>query len=126
MPAVIAFIVISLGTPLGSSALPPGDGRARLAALGRGPQTPAPQTPAQPSPASGNGRVTVTLALEGIRIPNVNVALRSVDGNVVVAQTTSDAIGEVTFPDIPPGRYLVRSTHDGFADNDSAPFTVTS
>src|SRR6476619_3373087 len=80
----------------------------------------ASQTPAQQTPASGNGRVTVTLALEGIRIPNVNVALRSVDGNVVVAQTTSDGVGELTFPDIPPGRYIVRSTHDGFADTDSS------
>ena len=62
-----------------------------------------------------NGRVVVTMALEGIRIPAVSVVLRSVDRNVVVAQTTSDAIGQVTFPDIPPGRYLVHTSRDGFA-----------
>jgi len=68
----------------------------------------------------------VTLALEGLRVPAVKVALRNVDGNIVVAQTTSDSIGEVTFPDVPPGRYVVRSTRDGFADNESPPFTVKS
>lgn len=80
----------------------------------------------QQAAAPTDGRVTVTLAIEGVRIPNVNVALRRVDGNIVVAQTESDTVGEVTFPDIPPGRYVVRSTRDGFADNESAPFTVKS
>ena len=66
----------------------------------------------------------MTIALEGVRIPAVNVELRSVDGNVVVAQTTSDAVGQVTFPDVPAGRYVVRAFRDGFADSESAPFTV--
>jgi hypothetical protein len=52
------------------------------------------------------------------------VALRSVDGNVVVAQTTSDSIGELNFPDVPPGRYVVKATRDGFVDSESAPFPV--
>ena len=116
MPGLITFIIIGICTPSLASAGRPGRSYSSLEALAQAPQT----------PAAGNGRVTVTLALEGIRIPNVNVALRSVDGNVVVAQTTSDAVGELTFPDIPPGRYIVRSTHDGFADNESAPFTVSS
>ena len=73
-----------------------------------------------------NGRVVVTIALEGVRIPAVSVVLRSVDRNVVVAQTTSDALGQVTFPDIPPGRYLVHTSRDGFAETDSPPFSLQS
>jgi Carboxypeptidase regulatory-like domain/TonB dependent receptor-like, beta-barrel len=111
MPALIAFAILVLLTPTFASAFPA--------------QGTPPQTPAQ-APASGPGRVTVTVSVEGVRIPNVNVALRSVDGNIVVAQTTSDSIGEVAFPDVPPGRYIVRSTRDGFADHESAPFTVKS
>ena len=56
----------------------------------------------------GPGRVVVTISVEGLRIPGVTVELRNVDGNVVIAQTMSDAIGQVTFPDVPAGRYVVR------------------
>ena len=63
------------------------------------------------------GRVVVTLTLEGVRIPAVTVELRNVDNNVTIGQTTSDAIGQVTFPDIPTGRYVVRALRDGFADS---------
>jgi outer membrane receptor protein involved in Fe transport len=79
---------------------------------------------AQEPAASGPGRVVVTISVEGLRIPGVAVELRSVDTNVVVARTTSDGAGQVAFPDIPPGRYLVHATRDGFADTDSAPFGV--
>ena len=41
-----------------------------------------------------------------------------------LAQSTSDAIGQVAFPDVPPGRYLVRAVREGFANAESAPFTV--
>ena len=61
------------------------------------------QALAAKSPTSGPGRVVVTIAVEGLRIPAVSVELRNVDGNVVIAQTTSDAIGQVTFPDVPAG-----------------------
>jgi hypothetical protein len=67
----------------------------------------------------------VTVAVEGLRIPAVSVALRSADGNVTIAQSTTDAIGQVSFPDVPPGRYLVHATREGFADADSAPFSVS-
>ena len=60
-----------------------------------------------------------------MRIPAVIVELRSIDGNVVVAKTTSDAVGQVTFPDVRAGRYLIHATRDGFADTDSAPFAVS-
>ena len=76
------------------------------------------------STATGPGRVVVTIAVEGLRIPAVRVELRNVDGNMIVAQTTSDAIGQVTFPDVPTGRYVVRAVREGFADSESSPFTV--
>ena len=72
----------------------------------------------------GPGRVAVTLVVEGLRIPLVNVELRNVDGNIVVATTTSDVVGQVAFPDVPVGRYVVRAVREGFADAESAPFTV--
>ena len=71
-----------------------------------------------------SGRVVVTIAVEGLRIPAVRVELRSTDRNVVIAQTTTDAIGQVTFPDVPAGRYIVRAVREGFADSESAPFSV--
>jgi hypothetical protein len=82
-------------------------------------QTPPPQ-------ASGTGRVIVTVSLEGVRIPAVRVSLRSGDGNVVVGQTTSDNIGQATFPDVAPGRYVVLGTREGFADTETAPFEVSA
>jgi hypothetical protein len=87
--------------------------------------TPGQQLPPQ-SPTSGNGRVIVTIAVEGLRIPAVAVELRSLDSNIVVGKTTSDAVGQVTFPDVRPGRYVVHATRDGFADTDSAPFNVSA
>ena len=47
--------------------------------------------------------MTVTLALEGIRIPNVNVALRRVDGNVVVAQRRATRLASSRFLTSRPG-----------------------
>jgi len=76
--------------------------------------------------ASGTGRVIVTVSLEGVRIPAVRISLRSADGNVVVGQTTSDNIGQVTFPDVAPGRYVVLATREGFADTETAPFEVSA
>ncbi len=72
------------------------------------------------------GRIVVTIAVEGIRIPAVQVELRDLDRNVVVGETTSDAVGQVTFPDVTPGRYGIRAVREGFADTESAPFTVSS
>jgi TonB dependent receptor/Carboxypeptidase regulatory-like domain len=84
----------------------------------------APQGANPQPPASGTGRVVVTIALESVRIPDVTVELRSLDRNVAVAQTTSDPVGQVRFPDVPVGRYVVRATRDGFANAESAPFNV--
>ena len=85
--------------------------------------TPQPAPVSQSAP-SGTGQVAVTLALDSLRIPAVNVELRNVDTNVVVARSTSDAVGQVTFPDIPAGRYLAHATRDGFVSVDSSPFQV--
>jgi Carboxypeptidase regulatory-like domain/TonB dependent receptor-like, beta-barrel len=82
------------------------------------------QQQATPPQSTAPGRVVVTAVVEGLRVPGVKVDLRNVDGNIVVAQTVTDAIGQVTFPDVPPGRYVVKATRDGFADAESAPFTV--
>ena len=82
---------------------------------------PQSQQPAQSGPA----RIVVTIVVEGLRIPAVEVELRNVDGNIAVGKTTSDAVGQVTFPDISPGRYMVHAVRDGFANTDSAPFSVS-
>ena len=83
--------------------------------------------PVKPLPATtGPGRVVVTVSVEGLRIPAVNVALRSVDGNVVIGRTMSDAVGQATFPDVPPGRYVINATRDGFVDTISPPFTLAA
>src|SRR5688572_17250489 len=80
-------------------------------------QTPAPQGP---------GQVAVVISVEGLRIPDVQVELRDLNANVIVARTRADAIGQVTFPDVPAGRYVVIATREGFADGESAPFDVHS
>jgi hypothetical protein len=76
--------------------------------------------------ASASGRVVATITvLEGaVRMPGVEVELRSFDGNVVLAKTMSDGIGQVTFPGVPPGQYVVRAERPGFAAISSPPFTV--
>jgi hypothetical protein len=59
-----------------------------------------------------------------LRIPAVTVELFDTSGNIVVGRTTSDGVGQVTFPDVPAGSYIVRATRQGFADAESLPFTV--
>ena len=78
--------------------------------------------PAQES--SGPGRVAVTISVEGLRIPAVQVELRDIGRNVIVGRTSADAIGQVLFSDVPAGRYIVRATREGFAEAESAPFDV--
>jgi hypothetical protein len=84
----------------------------------------APQTPSQPEAAVGPGRVVVTISLEGLRIPAANVALVSLDRDVSVGQTISDAVGQASFPDVDAGRYVVRVSRDGFVDSESSPFSL--
>jgi hypothetical protein len=77
------------------------------------------------STASTSGRVVVTIVIESLRIPAVSVELRNVDGNIVIAKSTSDGVGQVSFPDVPAGRYTIRAVRDGFADTVSSPFSVS-
>jgi Carboxypeptidase regulatory-like domain/TonB dependent receptor-like, beta-barrel len=96
------------------------------AAIGR---TISAQDPSSsPQPAGGSGRVIATITvLEGtVRMGGVDVELRSLDGNLVLAKTISDGAGQVTFPDVPPGRYLVEATRPGFIPTPSSPFEVRS
>ena len=80
----------------------------------------APGSPTRQQPA-GSGRVIVTITvLEGtVRMAGVDVALRSLDGNMVLAKTVSDGAGQVTFPDVPAGRYTVQATRPGFVTSTS-------
>ena len=75
---------------------------------------------------AGDGRVVATITtLDGtVHIAGADVELRSVDGNVVLAKTITDGQGQVTFPDVPVGRYLIRVSRPGFVPTDSTPFDV--
>ncbi|MET0164428.1 MAG: TonB-dependent receptor, partial [Vicinamibacterales bacterium] len=72
------------------------------------------------------GRVIATVStLEGtVMMPGVQVELRTSSDATVLAKTTTDGAGQVTFPDIPAGRYLIQATRPGFAAKDSAAFEV--
>lgn len=85
------------------------------------PQTPAPQE----SQTNRPGRVVATVtALEGsVHVPGVEVELQAED-NMTIAKTLSDTTGQVTFPDVPPGRYRLRASRLGFGASDSATFNV--
>ena len=82
--------------------------------------------PSNPQRGSDSGRVIATITvLEGtVRMAGVDVELRSVGGNVVLAKTMSNGAGQVTFPDVPAGRYVIEATRPGFVPTASAPFDV--
>jgi len=96
-----------------------------MAAVLSGAQTGATTGGTSQTRGSGPARIIVTIVVEGLRIPGVKVELRDVRRNVVIAETLSDVVGQVTFPDVPPAQYVVHAVRDGFADTDSAPFTVS-
>jgi hypothetical protein len=77
---------------------------------------------AQPSTP---GRVVVTITtLEGaVHMPGMEVELRDAQ-TMVIARSETDGTGQVVFPDVPPGQYTIRTSHPGFADRTSTPFTV--
>jgi hypothetical protein len=72
------------------------------------------------------GRVTVSITtLEGtVHMPGVQVELRAVSDPTVIARTTTDGAGLVTFPDVPAGRYTITATRDGFLPKESPEFQV--
>jgi hypothetical protein len=82
--------------------------------------------PARPQPSSSVGRVVVTVTvLEGtVHVGGVDVELRELDGNTVLAKTLTDGAGQASFPDVPPGRYGVRAARPGFEATESTPFDV--
>jgi hypothetical protein len=82
------------------------------------------QAPQPVQPASSRVALTVT-TLEGtVRMPGVDVELREAPDGLVLARTVTDGAGQVTFPDVPPGRYLVSASRPGFVSRNSAPFDV--
>ena len=87
--------------------------------------TPAVSSTAEQS-AQGSGRVVATVTtLEGtVQLPGAQVELREQPGNSVLAVTQSDGAGQVVFPDVPPGRYVLSAVRPGFVDSVSTPFEV--
>ena len=82
------------------------------------------QSQTVPPVTAGDGRVVVTIVIEGLRIPSVKVDLRDVAANIVIAQTISDEAGQVEFPAVPASRYVVLAVREGFSDTESSPFNV--
>jgi len=76
--------------------------------------------------AQGSGRVVATVTtLEGtVQLPGAQVELREQPGNNVLATTMTDGAGQVIFPDVPPGRYVLGAVRSGFVDAVSTPFDV--
>lgn len=72
------------------------------------------------------GRVVVTTTvLEGtVRLAGVDVELRAEGSDLILGKTITDGVGQVTFPDVASGRYVVKAGRPGFNPTDSAPFDV--
>jgi len=72
------------------------------------------------------GRVVVTVTtLEGsVQVSGVDVELREAEGDLVIAKSQTDGAGQVAFPDVPPGQYIVTTSRPGFGARDSTVFTV--
>jgi TonB dependent receptor/Carboxypeptidase regulatory-like domain len=73
-----------------------------------------------------SGRVVATVTtLDGtVHVPGVDVDLVAASDAIVIATTTTDGRGIVTFPDVPPGRYAIKATRSGFISTNSAVFNV--
>jgi hypothetical protein len=87
--------------------------------------TAAPRQATQQQPPT-TGRVVATItALEGtVHMPGMDVELRDPTQRMVIAKTVTDGAGQVTFPDIPEGRYVISVSRPGFVPRDSPVFTV--
>lgn len=74
------------------------------------------------------GRVAATITtLDGtVRMPAVEVELREPDKGLIIARTLTDDAGQVAFPDVPSGRYMISATRPGFLARDSPAFTVSA
>ena len=74
-------------------------------------------------PTSGRIVVKVTTLEGAVEMPGMQVELRQEDGTVI-AKTMSDDVGQLSFPDVPPGRYTVAASRPGFVPAVSAAFDV--
>jgi hypothetical protein len=81
---------------------------------------------ARQEPLPGRVVATVTTLEGSVHMPGVAVELRQSDGGLVIARTVTDGAGQVAFPDVPPGQYVVTATRPGFVERESPPFTVTA
>lgn len=81
-------------------------------------------SPGSVQPTTGRVVVTVTTLDGTVEMSAVLVELKQAADNVVLAKTLTDNAGQVAFPDIPPGRYVVTATRPGFVSTDSAEFDV--
>ena len=82
--------------------------------------------PTQSAQPATTGRVVATITtLEGtVHMPGIQIELRDPDERIVIAKTVTDGAGQVTFPDVPIGRYLITASGPGFVDRDSTVFEV--
>ena len=80
----------------------------------------------QPGQPAATGRILATVTtLEGtVHMSGVLLELRTSSDPTVLAKTMTDGAGVVTFPDVPPGRYIIQATRPGFVSSDSAVFDV--
>src|SRR5687768_12683929 len=80
--------------------------------------------PSQSAQPATTGRVVATITtLEGtVHMPGIQVALLDPDQRVIIAKTETDGAGQVTFPDVPVGRYIITASGPGFVDRDSTVF----
>jgi carboxypeptidase family protein/TonB-dependent receptor-like protein len=94
--------------------------------LWRSVATAAPDLRSLSQEVAGAGRVVATVTgLEGtVRVASADVELLALDRNVTLARTTTDGAGQVTFADVPAGRYVLIASRPGFAPASSAPFDV--
>lgn len=81
---------------------------------------------AQEPPAPAAGRIVATITtLEGtVHMPGMQVELKQSERTMVIARTITDGAGQITFPDVPPGRYIISVSRPAFISRDSAVFTV--
>ena len=82
--------------------------------------------PARAQEPEAVGRVVATITtLEGtVHMPGVEVELRNPELGIVIAKTLTDGAGQVTFPDVPGGKYMISVSGPGFLPRDSTVFDV--
>jgi hypothetical protein len=82
--------------------------------------------PTQTAQPASTGRVVATITtLEGtVHMPGIQIELRDSDERIVIAKSATDGAGQVTFPDVPIGRYVITASGPGFLNRDSTVFVV--